>query len=677
MSARAGKRAPAKRTKEVSESDSAPDATAGAEPASQATQMPDASDPDPSSNLPPSDSSDGLFVGSTAAETPQAHDSSQPPEGSRPSSAAGSASARAPVKRLDSIKRPGLSTRGSRGRGAKPVVQAPRGRGRRTQEERERLQREEDDRRKALNADLAEEAARREAALAKERRFNERGRGRGRGGQRGGRGGFMGQGMPVVSGPFSGVVPGGGSKPMGGFRVAGSSFGVGVGSSASSSRVKKEPAIKADPSRSHDPDIKMLFAGGEDIKHEDEDGGYISSDQDEATYGRRVDVDMIDLTISDDEATAAEGEPSTSEAKPRRRHQTPGLFPVRVPRVEHQERTLGINTESSTAATSEKRKEAQEGDAEPTEDGAVSDTRKGKARAREVEMLRSERRWKGVYDEENDIFVKDEPTEGPAMSDVPTSEDQPPDSVKDPPSSPEKRAKARVRNRTRPQDVFTPELTKDEHEEQARHQFELETLQKEIGNLNIPDSTGPQDDSGDTEMKDPTKLDKDDHKQDVVYLFQFPPVLPELIPNTEAVKKEPESPILTARPDPSATDKSANTKEKPVKIEDDNADGPESADGKKRKLKTDLDRHLPKLTSGAAGKLRIRESGKATLSWGGMSFTVSMGMQASFLQESVCARMEEGEPDKEGKATVKGEAMNFGAVRGKFVVVPDWDEILR
>jgi len=419
----------------------------------------------------------------------------------------------------------------------------------------------------------------------------------------------------------------------------------------------------------------MLFAGSEDIKREDEDGGYISSDQDEATYGRRVDVDMIDLTVSDDEATVTEGEASTSETKPRRRHQTPGLFPVRVPRVEHQERTLGVNTEASTDITSEKRKEVQDGDAEQTEDGAASDTRKGKARAREVEMLRSERRWKGVYDEEDDVFVKDEPTEEPALSDLPAAEVQPADSVKDPPSSPEKRAKTRIRNRTRPQDAFTLELTKDESEEQARHEYELETLQKEIGNLNIPGSMGPQDARADTE-KDATKPDKGDHKQDVVYLFQFPPVLPELIPATDAVKNEPESPTLTARPDPTAANKPAPTKDKPIKVED-NVDGPESADGKKRKLKSDPDRHLPKLTPGAAGKLRIHESGKATLSWGGMSFTVSMGMQASFLQESVCARLEEGEPDKEGRATVKGEAMNFGAVRGKFVVVPDWDEILR
>jgi len=479
-----------------------------------------------------------------------------------------------------------------------------------------------------------------------------------------------------VSGPFSGLIPGTGRKAPQPFRIAGSGYGFGIGSgagSSSGSKVKKEPAIKTDPSRSNDPDIKMLFAGGEDVNHEDQDGGYISSDPDEATYGRRVDIDQIDLTVSDDEATATEGEAS-GEATFRRRLQTPGLFPVRVPRVEHQERILGINTESSTSVKAE---EAQtQEDRAQTDRGVVSDVRRGKARARDIEVLRSERRWKGVYEEDNYGHTKDEPTEGPNLEDIPLADDVPPVPTNEPPASPEKRA--RIRNRNKPQDAFAPELTKEEREEESRREFEIDALREEIGKINLPGAAPAKDASDDTEMKDAVKLEKDDHKQDVVYLFQFPPVLPELVLASEAVKNEQEGPALDTIPEPMDVDRdksgpSASTKAPPVKVEN----IPNGDDKKKEKIKLDPDRFLPKNASGAAGKLRIHESGKATLSWGGMSFTLSMGMQASFLQESLCTRVEDGEVDNKGGQQIRGEAMNFGPVRGKFVVVPDWDEILR
>ena len=74
------------------------------------------------------------------------------------------------------------------------------------------------------------------------------------------------------------------------------------------------------------------------------------------------------------------------------------------------------------------------------------------------------------------------------------------------------------------------------------------------------------------------------------------------------------------------------------------------------------------------------ESGRATLSWGGTSFAVAMGTDAHFLQDVVLARMPSGTGQTTGKPGQaperKGEAMALGQVRGKFVVTPDWSEII-
>jgi hypothetical protein len=96
----------------------------------------------------------------------------------------------------------------SRGR-VKPVI-APRGKGRRTQTERERLQQEESLRTRAKDEQLAREREDQRLAVERAERGKQKGRGgyAGRGGRGGGRGGFMGETL-LPSGPFSAgsVIP--------------------------------------------------------------------------------------------------------------------------------------------------------------------------------------------------------------------------------------------------------------------------------------------------------------------------------------------------------------------------------------------------------------------------------------------------------------------------------------
>jgi DNA-directed RNA polymerase III subunit RPC4 len=105
------------------------------------------------------------------------------------------------------------------------------------------------------------------------------------------------------------------------------------------------------------------------------------------------------------------------------------------------------------------------------------------------------------------------------------------------------------------------------------------------------------------------------------------------------------------------------------------------------------DNNKPTLPTGHVGKLRIHKSGKATLDWGGTPLLLGMGADATFLQNVLIASVPEKKPviaagddgSKEKGKRKEGEeeqmdpavGMGMGQVRGKFVVTPDWDEILR
>ena len=80
------------------------------------------------------------------------------------------------------------------------------------------------------------------------------------------------------------------------------------------------------------------------------------------------------------------------------------------------------------------------------------------------------------------------------------------------------------------------------------------------------------------------------------------------------------------------------------------------------------------LASGYVGKLRVFNSGRTTLDWGGNSFEVKPGQKVSFLQEAVSVEVI---PEKDRVVPEDaGNATSFGRVKGKFVVTPDWDVML-
>lgn len=398
----------------------------------------------------------------------------------------------------------------------------------------------------------------------------------------------------------------------------------------------------------------------EGVKAEDdEDGGYISSDPEIEIYGPRQDVDRIETVnlVSDDENEDAEmtGGPASQSRPSRARFNTPGLAPVRIRRREHENAPRKITAEAP-------------GDPEIKTEGDTSSPRKGKGKGKELEVTGSQGRWKGAWgyseDDQGVVTIKDEPTDEPAT--VP--EDIPEEPVKEPPSSPElsRKTKPKIKQRRKPRfrDIRAALVSEEDKQEQERHEESMRVLADELGEIVLPPPQAV-DPEGDTAMEEgeegrPKEERPVDKKQDRVYLFQLPPVLPSLVVD-DTIKKEPQSPEATSRGNPIDLATPEVNTTTPIKVEDDSVFGGTGPD-------------LPvQLTSGAVGKLRVHKSGRTTLDWGGTSLELSMGMDASFLQDIVVTKII---PEEQRLGRDGGEAMSFGQVCGKFVVTPDWDEIV-
>lgn len=369
-----------------------------------------------------------------------------------------------------------------------------------------------------------------------------------------------------------------------------------------------------------------------------DDTGSDSESEDDGR-GPRVDVDFISL-LSDDE----EG-----EATPRANR----IVPVRVNRVEHKDREPQVNPDNT---------KKQEEEVVELSDIPHVKKGKGKQRPKDVEVVLSKRSWRGVYQDPEDlldnIIVKEEEEgeEQPAIADIPrirtTYRDQEP-----------KTAKPRPKRRSNEVPVFQ---TDDDKAEWERRQDDLRTIVEELGTATIQSTP---DEATASTTQDPAPVDT---KQDRVYLFQFPPVVPDLRDMVNDVKDEPQSPVATTTAAPVGAEeipKPGPSAAEPITVKDDPAP--------KADLFAGRPTHLPKLESGRVGKVKVYKSGKTTLDWGGTSLQLNMGVTPFCLQDSVMVRLNDPTPENSKNAeAIKGEAMAFGQIRGKFVVTPDWDEVL-
>ena len=375
---------------------------------------------------------------------------------------------------------------------------------------------------------------------------------------------------------------------------------------------------------------------------------YISSDEEDDAGFPRKNIDFIEISDTDHD--------HDQEATPKPRPTRTGL-PVRIGRKEHKERIFGINTEASSELSG---RIAEQADLANQPLPAVSSPqalRKGKGKARDVEITNVKKPFRGVWQdaEDSQSLLKNEAiTDDENMIDVRQL------GAVDPPSHPTKKTenipphneratKARFKN------TPVPVLQTDEDRaEWARFQTNLEHIRREIG----PEKLPRPDADGDIAMGDDATDDgKLTCRDNCVYLFQIPPLMPELI--IPGIKKEhPE-----VQSGGSTTGQAQPVKsETKIKVEEDNFSEPAV-------------KPPPRFASGSIGKLRLRQSGRTTLDWGGTSYELTtVANQASYLQEVVCVRVV---PEKDRVVQEDGgEAISMGRVKGKFIVVPDWESVL-
>ena len=377
-----------------------------------------------------------------------------------------------------------------------------------------------------------------------------------------------------------------------------------------------------------------------------QNGDYISSDEDEEEKGiQRMNVEhlgIVDLTQEDPEFDP--------------------YAPVRVPRVAHKERSRGINADGATNQDGSIAVDANDIAAVQAA-ASFSDKKNGKQKPEEVDITGEKEHFQGTYPDSDDDLepkphIKPDPDDVDEQRDM--SQQALPGSASDmqprePPSSPEARMKAKdkVKASTQPS-RFAAERpdyqTPAELEEWERHQEDLDVLRKELG-MPIPTSA---DANGDATMTD---SETEDRRADKVYLFQFPPVLPPLQPANAKTAGD-------AQNGPPAETNESMQLDNPIPIKHEPS------------TETSPTQHQPKFPSGAVGKLKVHASGRVTLDWGGTSLCLGMGTEASFLQDLIVANLSDvGGAD--GASGGGGTATSMGSVRGKFVVTPDWEEILR
>lgn len=390
---------------------------------------------------------------------------------------------------------------------------------------------------------------------------------------------------------------------------------------------------------------------------------------------------------------------------------------MRLQREEHKERATIVNTETTIKISDSDDEDI------PTIDEAKSAQRTAKDRA-----------FKGVYSNPAEVTIKSEPRDD------------------EPPSSPETKLKVKGKERVLSSavDVDLPDLppkedkkdrksriphkkinkkpviqTEEDREEYERHLEDVAVLAYELGglqgNLSSTSAPGPStaanrpadskeaitDADGDSPMEKTDDADKDkvDERSGRLYLFQFPPVLPELYnvangkPKSHVEIKKEEEDAATAAKETEAAASSLTAKGKGKAKERVDLSGSSSGLGVAAASSTaikleDNDGVTPKNPThfpgkhtiqeeGWIGKLVVRKSGRVELSWGGTSLLVGRGVDAGFLTagvlvDSPATGVSSGGEGLGGSGignAPEGSAVGMGQIMGKFVVTPDWENM--
>jgi DNA-directed RNA polymerase III subunit RPC4 len=401
----------------------------------------------------------------------------------------------------------------------------PRGRGRRSEADRLRLVREEEERTRGQDLSSQKSTGKR----------NQRGRGGRQTGDREHNSGPSGSqrddaSAPVASGPFSlgSIVDPSRNRTFP--RPWAPSRRGRAGNASASERVKKEGGKSSG---------KAKATGGPDG-----DEGKTEEDSVSEDDGlEKVDVNkMNEVQIIDDDEFDA-------------------FAPIRIDRKQHVDRGLQINIKGSGAFI---KKEETDG---------WSQRRKGKQKA-DVEILGSERRWMGVYQDDSDIMIKQENEHD---SDVAETQPRIPKG-----KEPESHIGVKGR-RKRIEQKPSEFATDDEKQEWERWEAEQQGVARLLGNQN-QDLAQDIDEAND-QLASITK-----EREQGACLIQLPPFLANLVDDSKPIAK------------PSTEDQEDAT---------------------------------PPFQPGLVGKLRVYKSGRTSFDWGGIGLEMKKGMTAERYQNVV------------------------------------------
>ena len=512
------------------------------------------------------------------------------------------------------------------------------------------------------------------------------------------------------------------------------------GSASGTSRVKKESARRSEKDK--DGDVIMGSSKSKPkrtkVKKEEQGPTYVPSEDELDSDGeKRVNIDdisTINLISSEDEDEDEDEEPilQSRASRGKRRDETPrvpstSLMPVRIQRQEHVERAVGVNTDASSLTSAELRRRAKKrADAEDSlflpeyedaDDFSLTKP-KLKRKPKDVEFVRNERKWKGVYqDEDTDggmIKVKDEPKDDGdiVMTGILTGDEVEPTSLADIEltDTPAQRTVEDSHNSLRSQaslegleeaseadtlqNVDRLPKIKGYHglrpihysEEEEEDDILAEIAEIMLSKSDVLDgttsvrpacSTGAPDDDSDLEIDNEDTYFQRGGREEV-YLFQLPPFVPSLrdmskpASKSEDKKKNKAVPLDVPRSSASNTQTTSQVKDEPVIKADPDELAHESA------LSHAYTSDSFHSSGGHGGTLTVYAKGSMFATWGGMRFEIGKeGTGAKLSQELLVTDFErtvtkvEDESRWEEIVDVGKKGWAMGQTRPGHVCVPE------
>lgn len=571
-------------------------------------------------------------------------------------------------------------------------------------------------------------------------------------GDRGGfRGGGRGTFVPTVttraeaSGHLGGssIEEGGGRKKAsrgGGLfsRVSGPSAS--TSAKVGPSRARSQAIVKAERDRDGDMIMGTSSTTGKRVtfkREEERPTHYSSESEPDVAEGPRVNIEHINL-ISDEDTDGEQPEFSNQDKSKehevgiKKENKIPGwtLKPVRIDRLEHVERAAGVVvTDPNSMTSTELRRRAKEradaqgslfiSDDEEHPPAKTAPKAKTVKKPKDVEFVRDERRWKGVYqDDEAGPRIKDEPNDDDrvifndiASVNVPGTSLQAesgahvPDRVEA--GVPEKSSaddinlrdqRKRRSSRTKSRLIKPILQTEEDRQEWARYEEDLRLLGEELGFVK---PNGSQihslDPDGDGKIEDGADHFKD-KREGLVYLFQLPPIMPKIlttaereilnVESTQSEKAEDDKPLDMSKPIYAKHSQPSDPKQKQPKSDLEDTLVPDTRNASVFMANEST------LPVGRVGTLRVHDTGRVTATWGGASLELGRGAGSGLLQEVVMTEYSKHQTiklgadgkdkdNKEGggkerfeeRISLGDKGWAIGQLGGGFVMTPDWTKM--